>query len=78
MNELKTNYCTNLNEKEYEINIETLNKALSKIQKNKSPGPDMVTGFWYKQSHLYRPYLMSLFEKTLNEKNEFPREIVLA
>ena len=26
MNKLKTNYCTNVNQKEYDINIETINK----------------------------------------------------
>ena len=36
INELKTNYCAN--QKDYEINLEILNKALSKIQNNKMPG----------------------------------------
>ena len=49
INELKTNYCANVNQKDYEINLETLNKALSKIQNNKTPGPDMIIGFWYKK-----------------------------
>ena len=31
INELKTNYCANVNQKDYEISLETLNKALSKI-----------------------------------------------
>lgn len=47
--ELKSNYCFNENQREYENYIETLNKALSKIQNNKSPGPEMIIGFWYKQ-----------------------------
>lgn len=57
--------------------VETLNKALSKIQNDKSPGPEMIIGFWYKQLHFYRPYLVSLFEKILIEKYEFPAKIVL-
>ena len=31
INELKTNYCANTNQKYYEISLETLNHALSKI-----------------------------------------------
>ena len=31
INELKTNYCANVNQNDYEIRLETLNKALSKI-----------------------------------------------
>ena len=38
INELKTNYCANLNQKYYEINLELLQKALSEIQNNKMPG----------------------------------------
>ena len=38
INELKTNYCVNMNQKDYEINLETLNEVLSKIQNNKTPG----------------------------------------
>ena len=40
INELKTNYYVNVNQKDYEINLETLNKVLSKIQNNKTPGRD--------------------------------------
>ena len=47
--ELKSNYRFNENQREYENYIETLNKALSKIQNNKSPGLEMIIGFWYKQ-----------------------------
>ena len=76
--ELKSNYRFNENQREYENYIETLNKALSKIQNNKSPGLEMIIGFWYKQWHFYRPYLVSLFEKTLIGKYEFHAKIVLA
>ena len=70
--ELKTNYCANVNQNYYEINLETLNKALSKIQNNKTPGRDMIIGFWYKKLQFYRPYKVSLFQKTLSGKYDFP------
>ena len=77
IDELKTNYCVNANQKDYKINIETLQKALSKIQNNKSPGPDMIIGFWYKKLQFYRPYMVSLFQKTLSREYDFPAEVVL-
>ena len=78
INKLKTNYCANVNQKDYEINLETLNKALSKIQNNKMPGRDMIIGFWYKKLQFYRPYMVSLFQKILSGEYDFPAEIVLA
>ena len=78
INELKTSYCANVEQKDYKINLETLKKALSKIQNNKSPGRDMIIGFWYKKLQFYRPYLMSLFQETPSEEYDFPAEIVLA
>ena len=75
--ELKTNYCANVNQKDYKINIKTLQKALSKIQNNKSSGPDMIIGFWYKKLQFYRPYIVFLFQKTLSGEYDFPAEVVL-
>ena len=66
INELKTNYCANVNQKDYEIDLETLNKALSKIQSNKMPGRDMIIGFWYKKLQFYRPYMVSFISKVRN------------
>ena len=45
INELKTNYFGNMNRKDYK------NLSLSKIRTNKSPGADMIIGFWYKKLH---------------------------
>ena len=67
-----------MNQKDYEINLETLNKALSNIKNNKTPGRDMVIGFWYKKLQFYRPYMVSLFQKILSGEYDFPAEIVLA
>ena len=78
INKLKTSYCANVNQKGRQINLETLKKALSKIQKNKSPGRDMIIDFWYKKLQFYRPYMVSLFQKTQSGEYDFPAEIVLA
>ena len=78
INELKSNYCANVSQKDYEINLETLSQALSKIQNNKTPGRDMIIGFWYKKLQFHRPYMVSLFQKILSGEYDFPAEIVLA
>ena len=52
INELKTNYCVYVNQKDY--------KRFQKL-----PGPDMIIGFWYKKLQLYRQYMVSLFQKAL-------------
>ena len=57
--------------------METLKKTLSKIQNNKSPGGDMIINFWYKKLQFHRPYMESLFKKTLSGEYDFPAEIVL-
>ena len=63
INELKTNYCANVNQNYYEINLETLNKVPLKIQNNRTPGRDMIIGFCCKKLQFYRPYKVSLFQK---------------
>ena len=67
-----------MNQKDYEINLETLTKALSNIQNNKSLGQDMINDFWYKKIKFHRPYMVYLFQKTLSGEYDFPVEIVLA
>ena len=57
--------------------METLQKALSKIQNNKLPDPHMIIGFWYKKLQFYRPYMVSLFQKILSGEYDFPAEVVL-
>ena len=67
-----------MNQKDYEINLETLRKVPSKIQNNKSPGRDMIISFWYKNVQCYRPYMVSLFQKTPSGEYDFRAEVVLA
>ena len=46
INELKTNYFGNMNRKDYK------NLLFSKMRNNRSPGADMIIGFWYKKLHI--------------------------
>ena len=46
---LETTYCLNVTAKEYTMKNSNVKKAIQKLQLNKSPGPDLITGLWYKK-----------------------------
>ena len=46
---LETSYCPNVIEKDYSIRTDAVKKAIQKLQLKKSPGPDLITGLWYKK-----------------------------
>ena len=78
LNDVQKTYCENASQKTHKITKEILDKAISKVQNNKSPGPDEIIGFWYKNLHFYRNYLVKLFQQILNGSDSFPSEIILA
>ena len=45
---LESEYCKNIKPKSYQITTTVLDAVISKIQNNKAPGIDRITGFWYK------------------------------
>ena len=45
---------------------------ISKIQNNKAPGIDQITGFWYKSLHSNRHELAQLFNKTFSGLIDIP------
>ena len=47
INELESNYCSQVNQKTYKIDNQILEKAIAKIQNGKAPGPDGIIGYWY-------------------------------
>ena len=51
---------------------------ISKIQNNKAPRIDRITGFWYKSLHSYRHELALLFNKALNELIDTPEWLARA
>ena len=61
---LEKNYCKNVRQQPYKITEEILNKAVGKLFLGKSPGRDLIKGYWYKRL---------ILSKTLTET--FPRNI---
>ena len=46
---------------------------MKKLQDNKSPGNDLITGYWYKHLSFYEQDLSSLFNQALNGRVEIPK-----
>ena len=63
---LESDYCKNIKPRLYQITPTVLDAVISKIQNNKAPGIDRITGFWYKSLHSYRHELTLLFNKAFN------------
>ena len=78
LNDLESNYCSEIQQKNCDISKEMLDQAISKTQNGKAAGPDGIIGYWYKQLHFYRPNMLALFKKSLDGKYDIPEEIVTA
>ena len=75
---LKTDYCTNIEPKNYRITNSIVLKVVKKLQLKKAPGPDMIGGFWYKKLSSYIPYLSNLFNQSLENNLELPQWLAKA
>ena len=63
---LEKTYCKNIIPTKYETERKTLDKIISDMQLNKSPGRNLTTLFWYKNLYFYRDKLTELYESTYN------------
>ena len=75
---LENYYCKNNKPKSCQITPTVLDAVISKIQNNKAPGIDRMTGFWYKSLHSYRLELALLFNKAFNGLIDTPECLVRA
>ena len=76
---LENEYCANTQLCENsEITINGVNDPISKLQDNKSPGNDLIVGYWYKHFMFYRNDLAALFNRTLNSVIEIPNWLAKA
>ena len=78
LDELKSEYCINATQKEYTIDNVVLEQVLHKLPNSKSPGPDLITGFWYKNLTFYHNNLILLFEKSKNGEIDLPQWLTTA
>ena len=65
-------YCTNVQQTQYTINEETFDKVVNKMQNGKSPGNDLIVGYWHRHLTFYRHALIHLFEQMFNEQQQLP------
>ena len=72
MKVLNREYCKNIINKEYNITLELVKKAINKMQLNKAPGRDLITACWYKKLTFYRPLLTKLFTESFKGELELP------
>ena len=52
--ELEMTHCSDVQPKQYEITKDTLKTAVNKIHLGKSPGRDLLIGYWFKKIHILR------------------------
>ena len=46
---LEEEYCTNMTQKHYEVNLDIFLKILTKMKNNTAPGIDLIVAYWWKQ-----------------------------
>ena len=78
LNELRSEYCKNVSPKKYDITSETLLTVVEKLPNGKSPGRDLIVGYWYRKLTFYRSALVNLFKKTMDSKLDIPDWLAVA
>ena len=70
---LEDEYCTDVqNNTNCDITRDTMRKAISKLQDSKSPGNDLIIGYWYKHLTFFDNDLSRLFNNALNGVTQIP------
>ena len=72
LNVLEKEYRDKIQPEDYNINVDTLQTAIKKLQDNKSPGKDLIVGYWYKSLTFYRNDLVELHNNTFTGLIEIP------
>lgn len=78
LNELQNEYCTNVSPKKYDITSEILLTVVEKLPNGKSPGRDLIVGYWYRKLTFYRSALVKLFKKTMDAELDVPDWLAVA
>ncbi|GAB1605922.1 hypothetical protein Ahia01_000874600 [Argonauta hians] len=73
LRELEQKYCTQTEGSSYMIGNTVLENVLRKVPNGKSPGPDLITGFWYKNLVFYRKTLLTLYTRSFEGELEIPK-----
>ena len=70
--DIRSSYCSEVMQSSYEVTEATLKQVLSNTGNNKSPGPDGLVAFWYKNLQFHIPYLATLYNSCLDGRNKVP------
>ena len=76
--ELELTYCSEVESNQYQITRDTLKTAVNKIHLGKSPGRDLIIGYWFKKLTFYIEPLASLYQNTFEGLTTLPDWLTLA
>ena len=72
LSELEMTYCSDVQPKQYEITKDNLKAAVNKIHLGKSPGRDLLIGYWFKKLTFYIEPLANLYQNTFEGSTTLP------
>ena len=78
LRQLESEYCNDIDTKEYNITIDIMSHTISKLQNSKAPGSYLIVGYWYKHLTFYRENLAKLYQKSLKNVEGLPHWLCLA
>ena len=78
LSELEMAYCSDVQPKQYEITKDNLKAAVNKIHLGKSPGRDLLIGYWFKKLTFYIEPLANLYQNTFKGSTTLPDWLTLA
>ena len=61
---LENENCDKIQSEDHNINTNILQKAIMRLQDNKSPDNNLIVGYWYKNLTFYRNDLAELYKNT--------------
>ena len=70
-------YCSDVESNQYQITRGTLKTAANKIHLGKSPGRDLIIGFWFKKLTFYIEPLANLYQNTFERLTTLPDWLTL-
>ena len=78
LRELELTYCSEVESNQYQITRDTLKTAVNKIYLGKSPGRDLIIGYWFKKLTFYIEPLANLYQNPFEGLTTLPDWLTLA
>ena len=77
LSELEMTYFSDVQPKQYGITKDTLKTTVNKIHLGKSPGRDLLIGYWFKKLTFYIEPLANLYQNTFEGSTTLPDWLTL-